>query len=118
MDEFTFRRGLYNILENRNFHRIFITLLFIYYGVVYYFGEIVDLTGWEALRWDFFYGVHDIHRLFFLIPIVYTGYIFRVKWALIITFFSFLVFLPRALIISPFADPSLRMVRTYGNGQE
>jgi signal transduction histidine kinase len=110
VDEFTFRRGLYNILENRNFHRIFITLLFIYYGVVYYFGEIVDLTGWEALRWDFFYGVHDVHRLFFLIPIVYTGYIFRVKWALIITFFSFLVFLPRALIISPFADPSLRMV--------
>jgi len=110
VDELTFRRRLLDVLRRRDFHRSFITFLFVYYSIVYYFGELVDLAGWEALRWDFFYGVHDVHRLFFLIPVIYTGYIFRVKWALITTLASFIVFLPRALIISPFTDPTIRMV--------
>jgi two-component system sensor histidine kinase VicK len=108
--EVDFNRRLLDVLRRRDLHGTLIIFLFVYYSVVYYFGEIVDLAGWEALRWDFFYGVHDVHRLFFLIPIIYAGYIFRVKWALITTLATFIVFLPRALIISPFADPSLRMV--------
>ncbi len=76
----------------------------------YYFGELVDFTGWEALRWDFFYGVHDVHRLFFLAPIIYAGYVFGVKAAVIVTIVAVNTILPRALFISPFPDPLLRTV--------
>jgi signal transduction histidine kinase len=106
----TFRSMFLEILSKRSFHIVLLSLLFIYYSVVYYFGEIVDATGWEFLRWDFFYGVHDIHRLFFLIPVIYAGYVFRIRWALVVTFASFLVFLPRALFISPFSDPLIRIM--------
>ncbi|MBN2076179.1 MAG: ATP-binding protein [Dehalococcoidales bacterium] len=109
-DDYSFRSMLLDILSKRSFHVILLSLLITYYSVVYYFGEIVDLTGWEYLRWEFFYGVHDIHRLFFLIPVIYTGYVFRIKWSLIVTFAAFLVFLPRALFISPFSDPLIRIV--------
>ena len=54
------RSMLLEIMSKRSFHIILLSLLFIYYSVVYYFGEIVDLAGWESLRWEFFYGVHDI----------------------------------------------------------
>jgi len=106
----SFRTMLLEILSKRSFHAIFLSLLFVYYSVVYYFGEIVDATGWEFLHWDFFYGIHDIHRLFFLIPVIYAGYVFRIKWSLVVTFIAFLVFLPRAIFISPFSDPILRIV--------
>ncbi len=75
----------------------------------YYFGELVDWAAWEALRNKFFYGVHDIHRLLFLAPIIYAAYTARVKGAVIVTMLTFLIFLPRAFFISPFPDPLLRM---------
>jgi PAS domain-containing protein len=62
------------------------------------------------LRLNFFYGIHDIHRLLFLAPIIYAGYTARVKGAVIITLVSFVIFLPRAFFISPFPDPLLRMI--------
>jgi K+-sensing histidine kinase KdpD len=76
----------------------------------YYLGELVDIAGWEALRLNFFYDVHDIHRLFFLAPIIYAGYVYRVKGALFVTIAAFIVFLPRALFISSFPEPVLRSV--------
>jgi len=76
----------------------------------YYFGELADFAGWEALRWDFFYGVHDIHRLLFMAPIIYAGYFFGVKATIIITIVAVGTFFPRALFISPFPDPVLRTV--------
>jgi PAS domain-containing protein len=84
--------------------------MLIFCTLFYYFGELVDLAGWDALRWDFFYSVHDVHRLLFLIPIIYAGYTARVKGALIVTLGAFAVFLPRAFLISPYPDPLLRMV--------
>ncbi len=110
MGEVGFWQEVSLVLQRRGFHRIFIIFLFIYYSVVYYFGEIVNLAGWEALRWDFFYSVHDVHRLFFLIPIIYASYVFRIKWGLLTLLASFVVFLPRAIFVSPFADPVTRMV--------
>ena len=76
----------------------------------YYFGELVDWATWNALRQDFFYGIHDIHRVLFLVPIIYAAHTARVKGALIITLVSFIIFMPRAFFISPFPDPLLRMV--------
>jgi PAS domain-containing protein len=53
--------------------------------------------------------VHDVHRILFFIPIIYAGYVFRVRGALIVTVAAFLVFLPRALSTSPYPHPLLRM---------
>ena len=85
-------------------------LLIVCCTLFYYFGELVDWAAWEALRIKFFYGIHDIHRLLFLAPIIYAGYIVRVKGALIVTLVAFIIFLPRAFFISPFPDPLLRML--------
>jgi len=98
--------------------RLFILpLLLVFCTSFYYFGELVNWAAWEALRRDFFYGIHDIHRLLFLAPIIYAGYTARVKGAVIITLLSFAIFLPRAFFISPFPDPLLRTVLfTLGAG--
>ena len=85
-------------------------LLMVFCTLFYYFGELVDFAGLEALRWKFFYSVHDVHRLFFLAPIIYAGYVSRVKGAVIITLVVFIIFLPRAFLVSPFPDPLLRTV--------
>ncbi|MFC1967644.1 hypothetical protein ACFLV2_03310 [Chloroflexota bacterium] len=83
----------------------------------YYFGELADWAAWETLRKDFFYGIHDIHRLLFLFPIIYAGHTARMKGAIIVTLVSFVIFLPRAFFISPYPDPLLRMVLfTLGAG--
>ena len=85
-------------------------LLLIICTLFYYFGELVEWAAWDALRREFFYGVHDVHRLLFLAPIIYAGYKARVKGALIVTMVAFMIFLPRAFFISPFPDPLLRTV--------
>ncbi len=50
-----------------------IPLLLVFGAVFYYFGELVDWAAWDALRLSFFYGVHDVHRMFFLVPITCAG---------------------------------------------
>ena len=93
------------------YFRVFtLPLLLVICTLFYYFGELVDWAAWEALRREFFYGIHDIHRLLFLAPIIYAGYVGRVKGAIIVTLICFAVFLPRAFFISPFPDPLLRTV--------
>jgi PAS domain-containing protein len=96
---------------SRHKFRLFILpLLLLFCTLFYYFGELVDWATWEPLRLKFFYGIHDVHRLLFLAPIIYAGYHGRVKGAVIVTIVSFMVFLPRAFFISPYPDPILRMI--------
>lgn len=100
-------------LKSREFYRLYILgLLILYCSLFYYFGEIVDFFHWEALRWEFFYGVHDIHRLLFLAPILYSAYAFGIRATIIITIISVNTMLPRALFISPYPDPMARMIIT------
>lgn len=79
-------------------------------ALVYYFGELVDLAGWEALRWSFFYGVHDTQRLLFFAPIVYAGVFFGSRAVVIVTIISLATMMPRALLISPYPDPIIRPI--------
>lgn len=97
--------------KTRNPYKLSILpLLMLFCTVFYYFGELVDWAAWENLRQQFFYGVHDVHRLLFLAPIIYAGYVGRVRGAIIITLVTFIIFLPRAFFVSPYPDPLLRMV--------
>src|SRR4030042_5859200 len=86
----------------RAYKPFILPLLLIICTIFYYSGELVDWAAWDALRTGFFYGVHDIHRLLFLAPIIYAGYTARVRGALIITLVSFMIFLPRAFFVSPY----------------
>ncbi|MBA7603845.1 hypothetical protein ES703_10963 [subsurface metagenome] len=97
-------------MSKGNLRLFILPLLLVFCTSFYYFGELVDWAVWEALRRDFFYGIHDIHRLLFLAPIIYAGYTGRIKGAVIVTLLSFAIFLPRAFFISPFPDPLLRTV--------
>lgn len=94
-----------------NAYRGYILLSMLAFCILfYYLGEIIDLLGWEALRWSFLYGVHDTHRLLFIAPIIYAGYFFGVKATVMMTIIALMTFLPRALFVSPFPDPLLRIV--------
>ena len=90
----------------RHFYLLFI--IFALCTVFYYFGEIIDFFGWNCLHIDFFYGIHDVHRLIFLIPIIYAAYYFGVMPTIIIIILTICAFLPRAIFISPYPDPILR----------
>lgn len=95
----------------KKYHQpLFIFIMLALCSLIYYFGELIDWAAWNAIRNDFFYGIHDIHRLLFLIPITYAGYVARVKGAVIVTLISLIIFLPRAFFISPYPDPLLRMM--------
>ena len=89
---------------------LLLPILLIVCTLFYYFGELADWATWDSLRKEFFYSVHDIHRLLFLVPIIYAGYYGRVKGAIIVTLASLAIFLPRALFVSPYPDPLLRMI--------
>ncbi|UCB43649.1 MAG: PAS domain-containing protein [Dehalococcoidales bacterium] len=97
--------------KKRDFQHLgILALMMVFCSVFYYFGEIIDLTGWEGLRWSFFYSVHDVHRLLFLIPIIYAGYFLGYKATALVTIVAVGTCLPRALFISTFPDPLLRPV--------
>ncbi len=104
-------RKIFGVLRSPNAFSFYI--LFLMWAVCtlfYYFGELVEFAHWEALRWQFFYSVHDVHRLLFLAPIIYAAYVFGIKATVMLTIISLMTFLPRALFISTFPDPLIRMV--------
>ena len=94
----------------RDKHFYILLALFVACTLFYYFGELVNLFGWESLRWDIFYTVHDLHRMLFLVPILYSSYYYRSRGALLANVISLLIFLPRAFFISPYPDATLRMI--------
>ncbi len=85
-------------------------LLFLFFlcVLVYYFGELVDFAGCGFLRRSFFYQVHDIQRLFFIAPVLYSAYLFAMPGALAGAAASLIAFLPRALFVSPYPQPLAR----------
>ena len=104
------KQGRMDKMNGTTFRLFILPLLLVFCALFYYFGELVDWAAWDALRREFFYGIHDVHRLLFLAPIIYAGYTARVKGALIVTMIAFVIFLPRAFFISPYPDPLLRML--------
>jgi DNA-binding winged helix-turn-helix (wHTH) protein len=102
---FSYRGGVLAMRKNRWF---VLLALFGICTLLYYFGQIIDYFNWGALKWEFFYEPHDTHRLFFFIPIAYACYFFGFRQMAIVTAASLVVFLPRAIFVSPFPDSLLR----------
>ena len=92
--------------KNKSFWHI--TILMIAFTAFYYMDVIINLGGWTHLKWKIFYTVHDLHRALFLIPAMYAAYEFRLRGIAVTSFLSLLIFLPRALVVSPYPDPLFR----------
>ena len=73
----------------------------------YYIDQTV-LTGIPFFKDSFFTGVHDINRALFLIPVIYSAIVFRVRGSLIVSVVFLAAILPRALFISTYPNPLYR----------
>jgi len=94
----------------RNLHIYVITALILILSLTYY-ADYFNLS-WLPL-FDRFFGsedLHDLHRVLFLIPMLYSATIFRFRGAVVISVIVLGVFLPRAIFISPNPDAELRTV--------
>ena len=92
----------------RNPHLWIIVALMAIFTISYYADELgID---WLPLGHRFFDAeyIHDIHRLLFLIPMVYCAIVFRLKGAIVISVATLCIVFPRALFFSPNPDPVLR----------
>ena len=94
----------------RNPHLWAIAALMLIFTFSYYAGYF-DL-GWIPYGREFFTSeyVHDLHRILFLIPMLYAAAVFRLRGALVVSFIVFCVVLPRGLFISLYPTPLLRAV--------
>jgi signal transduction histidine kinase len=105
--------GLIEWVSNNTFpnsrvrHLWIIVLLFGALTAIYYVDYLAPLVGWR-LEPSFFLGVHDLHRTFFLFPIIYAALVFRQRGNLVASFAFLCIVLPRALYLSPYPNPLLR----------
>jgi len=88
-------------------HLWLLGLLFAALTFLYYLDSITILYG-RHLDDGFFSGVHDLHRAFFLLPIIYASLIFRRKGSLLSSLAFLGIVVPRALYLSPYPNPLLR----------
>ncbi|MDH5695202.1 MAG: ATP-binding protein [Dehalococcoidia bacterium] len=98
----------------RNPHTWYIAAIIVGCSIFYYLGTIIALTGWAVPQWGVFYTVYDLHRLLFVIPVLYAAYIFRVRGVIVTVLISMLIFVPRAIFISPYPQPLARSLVFIG----
>ena len=98
----------------RNPHTWYITAIVIGCSIFYYLGTIIALTGWGVPRWGVLYTVYDLHRLLFVIPVLYAAYIFRVRGVIVAVLISMAIVVPRAMFISPYPQPLVRSLVFIG----
>jgi signal transduction histidine kinase len=77
-------------------------------GTFMYYVDQTPLANLAPFSSSFFAGVHDVHRIIFLIPTIYAALLFRVRGSLITSLAFLCVVLPRALLFSPYSDPLAR----------
>lgn len=104
-DEWLFEGNMTKAMQNRHFW--IITALMVFCTFLYYVDQ-TPLANVPPFNHSFFTSTHDALRIFFIIPVIYAALVFRVQGSLIISFSSFCVILPRALLYSPYPDPLFR----------
>ncbi len=91
----------------RSWHLWTIASSFLVLTAMYYI-EQTALVGRPYPGETLLTGVHDLHRILFLIPIMHAALVYRVRGSLVASLAFFCVVLPRALYISPYPHPLLR----------
>jgi len=66
--------------------------------------------GLKAPNWFILNMPHDLYRSLFFIPVLYAAHRFRMKGVIATTVISMLIFLPRALFISPYLSSLIRSI--------
>jgi len=87
---------------------LWIIIALMIFGAFIYYVDQTPLVSVPPFNHSFFTSTHDALRIFFSIPIIYSAFVFRARGSLIISFLSFCIILPRALLFSPYPDPLLR----------
>jgi signal transduction histidine kinase len=75
-----------------------------------YYVDRTPLTNLSFFNQSFFTGIHDINRVIFLVPVIYSALVFRVRGSIIVSLIFLIVVLPRALFFSMYPDPLYRAV--------
>jgi len=97
------------VLRSPHFWLIF--ALFTSCGVLHYV-EQLGITGTVPPSFHFGLTRHALDRILFLVPIVYSGFVFRLGGGLIACVVALFLMLPRALVISP--SPADALLETTG----
>ena len=86
------------VIHNPHFWVILVLLMLC---TIHHYHDQIGLV--TILCPDLLFGLtrHTVDRVFYLVPIIYAGYIFGTKIGLATTFVTLLLMLPRALFISP-----------------
>ena len=95
----------------RNRHFWLIVALFAFCSMFHY-AELIGITGTAAPGFRFGLTRHALDRILFLIPIIYSAYVFGLTGGLVTSFAALLVMLPRATLISP--APADAILETVG----
>ena len=86
------------IMRNRHFWLILV--LFAFCSILHY-TELIGIIGTAEPSFHFGLTRHAFDRILFLLPIIYSAYVFRLTGGLSTSFAALLVMLPRATLISP-----------------
>ena len=84
----------------RSSHFWVILTIFVLCGILHY-AEQIGITGTESPSSHFGLTRHALERILFLVPIIYSGYIFGLVAGLATSVAALAVMLPRAVVISP-----------------
>ena len=93
----------------RNPHFWAILFLTAFFGALYY-GQYLNISIWFPIHERFFQRdyPHDVHRMLFLIPMLYAALKFHIKGAVVISFVVSCIILPYGLSVSHHEDPTFR----------
>lgn len=105
LNEWLFRSGYSK--NARTVHFLLICSLLLI-GIFAYYIDQTSLINSAPFNNSFFTSVHDIHRTLFLIPVMYSAIVFRVKGSIFSSIAFLCIILPRAILFSPYPDPLMR----------
>ncbi|MBM4433047.1 MAG: PAS domain S-box protein [Chloroflexi bacterium] len=92
------------ILRNRHFWLIVLAFVLI---SLFHYAEQMGVAGTAVPSFHFGLTRHSLDRILFLIPIIYSGFVFGLRTGLFTSLAALVVMLPRAIIVSPAPQDAL-----------
>jgi len=94
-------------------HHLLILVGLLLLCIFQYSIEFTPLINTSFFSQSFFTGVHDLNRVLFLIPIIYSALVFRVRGSLITSLIFFIVIIPHSLFVISYPNSLFRAI-TFG----